>query len=341
MSTTYKPMYVFTLRDGAVRAWTVAQLDGKIVFVSTPFEAAKRQVEKGEAEEAPSIVMNTAAYGRQVPLNTVMTEDSAAGCGCGGKAKAEVDVAVVGTQKTEVAFAGRGRLVGAGESRVSEALFAVAEGPANHVACYGRGCEGVAGTPNALIFDTYSPKEGGGYTVSNSVETALPQKLVTQYASRSPSCLPWVRVERDPERFRGCLEKARAMGPMKDSGNVVKLAGDFLMKQDQEVFLVILLDVQLQIRGISEVARGARDHVDVPVPDVLRVAIVDGSSGIIVVHNHPSGIARPSESDEELTKTLQDACRQVHMELIDHVIIAGDKSYSFAKHKNILKRAKT
>jgi DNA repair protein RadC len=104
------------------------------------------------------------------------------------------------------------------------------------------------------------------------------------------------------------------------------------MTQDQEVFLVILLDVQLGVRGISEIARGSRDKVDVPVPDVLRIGIVDGASGMILVHNHPSGAAvHPSDSDKMLTKTLKEACETVHLEMLDHVIVAGDKTYSFAK----------
>jgi hypothetical protein len=256
-------------------------------------------------------------------------------CGCQkGAGAALVDVDVVGVQKTETVVAGRGRLVSG--TAVGEPLLAVAEPDGDRVACCGGACEG-AGTPNAVVFDRYSAREGGGYAIQSSMEHAFPKKLADTYASRSRHCLPWVRVTRDPEAFRGCLAAARALGPIRDSKKVAELMGDYLIKQDQEVFLVILLDTQLQCRGISEIARGSRDRVDVPTPDVLRIAIVDGASAIIVVHNHPSGVNKPSESDIALTETIKRACKEVQIGLMDHVILAGNRYYSFADHGKLKK----
>ena len=261
---------------------------------------------------------------------------SGAPCGCKKEAAAALlDVDVVGVQKTETVVAGRGRLVSG--ATVGEPLIAVAEGTENRVACCGGACEDRAGTPNAVIFDRYVLGATGangtnGYEIKDSTEYAFPKELSGMYAQRAPSCLPWVRVTRDPERFRGCLAAARALGPIENSKAVSKLVGKYLVEQDQEVFLVIMIDTQLQVRGISEIARGARDKVDVPVPDVLRIAIVDGASAIIVCHPHPSGVIKPSKSDEILTKTLKEATEAVHIKLLDHVIVAGNKYYSFADH---------
>ena len=254
------------------------------------------------------------------------------GCVCSSETStATADVLVAGKQ--ELAFVGRGRLV-AGDA-VGEPLFAVAEPDGDRVACCSGACEG-AGTPNVLFFDKYrlSP---AGYAPTESIEYPLPAHLSGRYASRKEhACLPWVRISRDPERFRGCLAQARALGPIQDSKAVATLVGDYLLSQDSECFLVILLDTQLQLRGISEIARGARDKVDVPVPDCLRIAVVDGASGVVVVHNHPSGVLRPSESDKELTQMLKKAFSQIQIDLLDHVIVSGkDKYYSFAKAKKL------
>jgi hypothetical protein len=365
MSTQITPGYqvrtqlAFSLLNGSPRAWLLAaDQSGRARLVPVPFEAAKSYVEKDQADQVCGLIgpADVQTYGRQVPLHSIESAgnleqafpDGKKPCGCQGGAAVAVDVDVAGVQvqktDTAIAFKGRGRLVAAGEASVEESLFAVAEPSGeNRVARCGVGgaCEeDIAGTPNMLVFDKYTVVEegagAGGYQVKESTEYALPKELSSAYADRrSHTCMPWVKISRDPERFRGCLAAARALGPIKDSKAIAKLVGDYLMKQDSEVFLVALLDVQLQLRGISEIARGARDKVDVPVPDCLRVALVDGATAVVCIHNHPSGTVKPSKSDIELTKTLKKAFKTVHLELLDHVIVAGDRHYSFAKDKKL------
>lgn len=362
----FRLQIAFSLKDGAPRAWMLSSLGNRACFVSMSYDVAKGYVEKGMADELPvGIITDTQTYGRQVELRTLVEggfgtgaemqhahASGASGAACcascaAGKpcekvkangeqilagAVGAVDVELIGAQKqtteTVVAVAGRGRLV-SGATAVGEPLMGVAEGTEDRVACCGGACEDRAGTPRAIVFDRYKPNPEGGYAVAESTTHEFPPELASAYAERAPTCLPWVRITRSPENFRGCLAAARTIGPIKDKTAVRKLVGEYLMEQDQEVFLVILLDVQSQVRGISEVARGSRDRVDVPVPDVLRIAIVDGATAIILVHNHPSGVNKPSHSDEMLTKTLRDACKEINLRLMDHVILAGDKAYSF------------
>lgn len=317
---------IFSLKDGTPRAWMLSNLHGQAVLVAVPFDQARRWVEADQADEI-SLAVDEQTYGRPVPFTSI-EGGKPGGCGCGG-ADGVVDVAVVGTQRTEVAFAGRGRLMTG--NTASEPLFAVAEPSGDQVACCGPACEG-AGTPNAVVFDRFAASEGGGYAIKESIETPFSKELTGAYASRTPQCLPWVRIARDPERFRSCLAAAKAIGPMTGPKSVCKLVGEYMMSQDQEVFLAILIDSQLMVRGISEIARGARDKVDVPVPDVLRIAVVEGASAIIVVHNHPSTVCKPSDSDKLLTETIRDASQTVNLELMDHVIICTKtKFYSFAE----------
>jgi hypothetical protein len=309
----------------------LGSLGGTAVLVAVPFDQARRWVEAGEADQLTGVVVDESSYGRPVPLTELTAQPGEpGGCGC-QKGQAEVDVAVVGTQKTEVAFAGRGRLVSG--TTASEPLFAVAEPDGDRVACCGSNCGDGSGTPNALIFDRYVPVEGGGYEIKSSTEHAFPEKLSGAYSKREYNCLPWVRIEQqNPETFKGCLVELRALGPIKNSKKVAEIVGKFMSTKGQEIFVVILVDTQLQCRGLSEIARGSRDRVEVPTAEVLRIALVDGATGIIVCHNHPSGVVKPSDSDIALTKTIQRACKEVDLELLDHVIIAGKaKHYSFAK----------
>jgi hypothetical protein len=341
---------LFTLRDGEPRAWMLVELGGRGQLVSMSYETARAWIEKDLADQLPAAtVVDQQLYGRPVLLTELGVKPAhangaaccsscAAGKPCektGALAVGVIDVEVIGAQKTEtvVAVAGRGRLV-SGAAAVGEPLMGVAEGTEDRVACCGGVCEDHAGTPQAIVFDRYKPNPAGGYAVAESTTHELPPELAGAYAERAPQCLPWVRVTRSPENFRECLALARTIGPIENKKAVKKLVGKYMIKQDQEVFLVILLDVQCQLRGISEVARGSRDRVDVPVPDVLRIAIVDGASAIILVHNHPSGVNKPSQSDVMLTKTFKKACEEINLRLMDHVILAGDKSYSFVEdHK--------
>jgi len=92
----------------------------------------------------------------------------------------------------------------------------------------------------------------------------------------------------------------------------------------------VLLDTQLQVRGVGEISRGARDSVQTPIPDILRLPIVEGAKAMIVMHNHPSGKVNPSKADKALTKTLKQACDTVNIDLFDHLVVGPNEYFSFA-----------
>lgn len=174
-------------------------------------------------------------------------------------------------------------------------------------------------------------------------ESTLPQKAQDRMACSGGACLPWVRVTRDPKKFEACFAAAQAHGPIEDAAHVDRLLRPFFEKEDQEVFVVMCLDVQRQVRSVSEIARGLRDRVEVGVPDVLRIVLIEGASYIVVAHNHPSGRVDPSESDLELTASIVEASSAVHVDFMDHIIIAAGGYYSFAEkgHLPLKKRRKS
>lgn len=144
------------------------------------------------------------------------------------------------------------------------------------------------------------------------------------------SCVPWVKVERDPVRFAKCMAIAKKIGRVDDAKRIFEITVPYLEKEDQEVILVLTLDAQLGLRGVTEVARGARDRVSVSVPDIIRPAIIEGATAIALVHNHPSTQVQPSQGDIDTTAAVKKACDAVKILLVDHVIVGGsDKYFSF------------
>jgi len=65
--------------------------------------------------------------------------------------------------------------------------------------------------------------------------------------------------------------------------------------------------------------------------EVVKRALARNAAAVIFAHNHPSGLAEPSRADELLTRTLRDALALVDVRVLDHVIVAGASSVSFAE----------
>ena len=97
----------------------------------------------------------------------------------------------------------------------------------------------------------------------------------------------------------------------------------------QEELWVLALDVRNVIRGYARVTKGSIHQSIVHPVDVFRPLITHNTLHFILVHNHPSGDPAPSAEDRELTKRIQAAAQIMGLSLLDHLIVAGDKYYSF------------
>jgi DNA repair protein RadC len=152
--------------------------------------------------------------------------------------------------------------------------------------------------------------------------------------------IPWVRVTRDPERYKEAIARAQKIGPIDDAKKVYDLVGSALMKEDQETFIVVLIDVRQNCRGVAEIHRGTRSRVSTSTLDVMRVVVASGAEGFIVCHNHPSGNATPSDADRSLTKAIARAAKPFAGEtaFLDHVVVGSGQYYSFTENK--LRRVK-
>jgi len=110
---------------------------------------------------------------------------------------------------------------------------------------------------------------------------------------------------------------------------------DYLMLtlsgRGHEVFVVMLLDAQNRVLHCEELFRGTLTQTSVYPREVVKLALSANAASVILCHNHPSGVCEPSRSDELLTQTLKSALALVDVRVLDHFVVAGDASISFAE----------
>jgi DNA repair protein RadC len=100
---------------------------------------------------------------------------------------------------------------------------------------------------------------------------------------------------------------------------------------EHEVFAVLHLDAQSRLLEYVEMFRGTVSQTSVYPREIVKESLARNSAAVILVHNHPSGAARPSRADEALTQTLKAALSLVDVRVLDHLIVAGADVVSFAE----------
>lgn len=98
-----------------------------------------------------------------------------------------------------------------------------------------------------------------------------------------------------------------------------------------EVFMAVFLDAQNRVLAVEELFRGSLTQTSVYPREVVKRALAHNAGGIILAHNHPSGVAEPSQADRWLTDQLKTALALVDVRVLDHFIVAGDRGVSFAE----------
>ena len=98
-----------------------------------------------------------------------------------------------------------------------------------------------------------------------------------------------------------------------------------------EVFTVLFLDTRHRLIEYAEMFRGTIDGASVYPREVVKQALRLNAAAVIVSHNHPSGNPEPSTADRALTQRLKDALALVDVRILDHIIIAGMSTVSFAE----------
>ena len=97
---------------------------------------------------------------------------------------------------------------------------------------------------------------------------------------------------------------------------------------EREHFYVVSLDCAMRVIHTAQLGIGTISSVGAPVREVLRSALLANAVSIILVHNHPSGDARPSKEDIELTVHTAEAAEMLGISLLDHYVIAAGEARS-------------
>ncbi|HYE35090.1 RadC family protein [Methylocaldum sp.] len=105
-----------------------------------------------------------------------------------------------------------------------------------------------------------------------------------------------------------------------------------LRSYPHEVFAALFLDNQHRIIEFEELFRGTIDGASVYPREVVKKALSFNAAAVIFAHNHPSGIAEPSEADKHITQRLKQALSLIDIRVLDHFIVGDGDAYSFAEH---------
>jgi DNA repair protein RadC len=98
-----------------------------------------------------------------------------------------------------------------------------------------------------------------------------------------------------------------------------------------EVFCCILLDNRNRAIKFVELFRGTIDGASVHPREVVKLALSNNAAALILVHNHPSGIAEPSQADELITRRLREALNLIDVRVLDHIVVGDSTCESFAE----------
>ena len=130
---------------------------------------------------------------------------------------------------------------------------------------------------------------------------------------------------------RSLQEKMKKNAPLTSPQAVRDYLRLKLAARKEEAFLCIWLDAQHHAIDIEEAFTGTLTQTSVYPREIVKSALRMNAAAVIFAHNHPSGVAQPSRSDELLTRNLKDALELIEVKVLDHFIVAGHQAISFAE----------
>ncbi|PUU90819.1 MAG: DNA repair protein RadC [Halanaerobium sp.] len=110
-----------------------------------------------------------------------------------------------------------------------------------------------------------------------------------------------------------------------------------LDRRAEEVFAIATLDVKNKVTGVFEVSTGTLTSSLVTPREVFKRAILQNAAGIVLAHNHPSGVADASSDDVSVTKKLQKAGKIMGINVVDHIIIGSRYNFISMQEENLMK----
>ena len=142
----------------------------------------------------------------------------------------------------------------------------------------------------------------------------------------------YVQLQAVLEMSRRALKEEMQSGDALNSPRAVRDYLQLLLRaRQQEVFIALFLDAQHRVIASEELFQGTLTQTSVYPREVVKRALYNNAAAVIFAHNHPSGGAEPSQSDQLLTDALKQALQLVDVRVLDHFIVAGAGCLSFAE----------
>jgi DNA repair protein RadC len=101
---------------------------------------------------------------------------------------------------------------------------------------------------------------------------------------------------------------------------------------EYESFNVMFLNAQHELIYLEEMFRGTIDTASIYPREIVKTSLAFNAAAVILNHNHPSGHCQPSHADKMITSRIANTLSLVDVKVLDHIIVGGNNSYSFAEH---------
>ena len=132
--------------------------------------------------------------------------------------------------------------------------------------------------------------------------------------------------------LRDLAERMKAEPVLSAPGTVRDWLRMYCADLEHEVFIILLLDSQNRLIEAHELFRGTLSQTSVYPREVVKYTLARNAAAVVFAHNHhPSGVAEPSRADELLTQNLKQALALVDVRVLDHFVVAGTSTVSFAE----------
>jgi DNA repair protein RadC len=181
---------------------------------------------------------------------------------------------------------------------------------------------GLTGRPVALVAAGLLEAAGGLENLAR-----LGPAAIAEHPGVGPAKA--VRISASVELGRRCARRAARSGvALTSSAAVAARMAPELQSLTHEEMWVVCLDGRNQVRAARRVAQGGLHSCTVMPRDVLRAALYEAATAMVLVHNHPGDDPLPSVEDLAMTRRIADAGAMIGVPLVDHVILAPSGRYS-------------
>jgi DNA repair protein RadC len=130
---------------------------------------------------------------------------------------------------------------------------------------------------------------------------------------------------------RHLSQRLRRGDALLNPGDTARFLTARLRDYPYEVFGVLFLDNRHRVLAFEELFRGTVDGASVHPREVVRRALRHNAAAVILSHNHPSGVAEPSQADQQITRRLRDALGLIDVRVLDHLVVGDGDCCSLAE----------